>query len=164
MHWQGRPQRCDREETLVKVRSPQDLGAGLLFLLIGAGGFVFGSDLAIGSARDMGPGYFPYIISGLIVLIGIIISGKSLTVDGPAIEGIHFRPIIMLMLALFAFGFLIAPAGVVIASMSLVILAVYAQRNVNFLETIVFAAGVSAFVVTIFVYALGQPMPVWWGN
>ena len=149
---------------MVRVRSPQDLGAGLLFLLIGASGFVFGSELAFGSARDMGPGYFPYIISGLIVVIGIIISARSLAVDGSPIERIHFRPVIMLMLALFAFGFLIAPAGAVIASMLLVILAAYAQRNVNPLETIVLAVGVSAFVVIIFVYALGQPMPVWWGN
>lgn len=149
---------------MVRVRSPQDLGAGLLFLLIGASGLVFGSELAFGSARDMGPGYFPSIISGLIVLIGIIISAKSLAVDGPPIERIQFRPVIMLMLALFAFGFLIAPAGAVIASMLLVILAAYARRNVNPLETVVLAIGVSAFVVIIFVYALGQPMPVWWGS
>ena len=149
---------------MVKIRSPQDLGAGLLFLLIGASGFVFGSELAFGSARNMGPGYFPYIISGLIVVIGIIIAAKSLAVDGPPIERIHFRPVIMLMLALFAFGFLIAPAGAVIASMLLVILAAYARRNVNLLETIVLAVSVSAFVVIIFVYALGQPMPVWWGS
>lgn len=149
---------------MVKVRSPQDLGAGLLFLLIGVSGFVFGRDLTFGSARDMGPGYFPYLISGLIVIIGLITAARALAIDGPPIERVHFRPVIMLMLALAAFGFLIAPAGAVIASMSLVILAAYARRNVNPIETIIFAIGVSAFVVTIFVYALGQPMPVWWGD
>ena len=40
----------------------------------------------------------------------------------------------------------------------------YARRDVKPVETVVFAVTTAAFVVIIFVYALGQPMPVWWGR
>ena len=40
----------------------------------------------------------------------------------------------------------------------------YAQPNVRIRETIVFAILLSAFVVVVFVYALGQPLTVWWGS
>lgn len=146
------------------IKSPQDFGAGILFILFGAIGLYVGSDLTFGSARNMGPGYFPMIICGLIVLIGLIVTAKSLSLEGPAIERIQFRPILFILLAIAAFGLLIAEVGAVISSILLILFAAYARRDVNLIETVIFAVGTAAFVVIIFVYALGQPMPVWWGR
>jgi len=154
----------NREDLMLRVRSPQDLGAGILFLLIGAAGIYFGRDLTFGSARNMGPGYFPSIISGLIILAGFVTVGKSLTVDGPAIERFQFRPIFMLMVALAIFGFLISQIGVVITAVLMMVAAAYARPNVKLVETIIFAVCVSAFVVLLFVYGLNQPMPLWWNS
>jgi len=146
------------------IKSPQDFGAGILFILFGAIGLYIGSDLTFGSARNMGPGYFPMIICGLIVLIGLIVTAKSLSLEGPAIERIQFRPIIFILLAIAAFGIFIAQIGAVISSILLIVFAAYARREVNLVETLIFAVCTAAFVVIIFVYALGQPMPVWWGR
>ncbi|MGK9052987.1 tripartite tricarboxylate transporter TctB family protein [Xaviernesmea oryzae] len=146
------------------IKSPQDFGAGILFILFGAIGLYVGSDLTFGSARNMGPGYFPMIICGLIILIGLIVTAKSLSLEGPAIERIQFRPILFILLAIAAFGIFIAQIGAIISSILLILFAAYARREVNFVETIVFAVCTAAFVVIIFVYALGQPMPVWWGR
>ncbi|KAA9383662.1 tripartite tricarboxylate transporter TctB family protein [Neorhizobium galegae] len=159
----GSHSRVFREETMV-IKSPQDFGAGLLFILFGAVGLYIGSDLTFGSARNMGPGYFPMIICGLIALIGLIVTAKSLAIEGPAIERIRLRPIIFILLAIAAFGILIAQIGAVISSILLIMLAAYARRDVNPVETVIFAVATAAFVVIIFVYALGQPMPVWWGR
>lgn len=148
---------------MLKVRSPQDLGAGLLFLAVGTAGIYFGQDLQFGSARRMGPGFFPLIISGLIIAMGMLVALRSLSVDGPAIERFQFRPIFMLMLALAVFGFLISKIGVVLTSSLMMVIAAYARREkVKILETLVFALVVSAFVVLVFVYGLNQPMPMWW--
>ena len=54
--------------------------------LIGAAGLVFGQDLAFGSAARMGPGYFPTMLSCLIIAIGLVLALKSLATDGPPIE------------------------------------------------------------------------------
>ncbi|CDZ60347.1 tripartite tricarboxylate transporter TctB family protein [Neorhizobium galegae] len=146
------------------IKSPQDFGAGILFILFGAVGLYVGSDLSFGSARNMGPGYFPMIICGLIALIGLIVAVKSLAIEGPAIERIQFRPIVFILLAIAAFGILIAEIGAVISSILLIMFAAYARRDVKPVETVIFAVTTAAFVVIIFVYALGQPMPVWWGR
>jgi hypothetical protein len=75
---------------MFRVKSPQDLGAGIVFVLIGAAGIVFGQDLAFGSAARMGPGYFPTLLSYLIIAIGLVLAVKSVTTDGPPIERIQF--------------------------------------------------------------------------
>lgn len=148
----------------MEIRSPQDFGAGILFILFGTAGLYVGSDLTFGTARNMGPGYFPMIICGLICLIGLVVTVKSLALDGPAIERIQLRPVAFILLAIAAFGLLIAMVGAIISSFLLIMLAAYGRREVAFGETVLFAAGMAAFVVIVFAYALGQPMPVWWGR
>lgn len=146
------------------IKSPQDFGAGILFILFGCIGLWVGSDLTFGTARNMGPGYFPMIICGLITLIGLIVTAKSLSIEGPPIERIYFRPILFILLAIAAFGLFIGQIGAIISSFLLIMFAAYGRKNVNLVETLVFAVGTAAFVVIIFVYGLGQPMPVWWGR
>ncbi len=60
---------------MLRVKSPQDLGAGLVFLMIGGAGLYFGSDLTFGSSARMGPGYFPTLLSILIIAIGLAVGG-----------------------------------------------------------------------------------------
>ena len=55
---------------MLRVKSPQDLGAGLVFVLIGLAGLYFGSDLTFGTAARMGPGYFPILLSAMIAAVG----------------------------------------------------------------------------------------------
>lgn len=143
------------------IKSPQDFGAGILFIVFGAIGMWVGSELAFGTARNMGPGYFPMIICALIVLIGVIVTAKSLAFEGPAIERIQFRPIAFILLAICPF-LVIEKTGAIIAAIALIIFAAYGRKDVNLIETLIFAVCTAAFVVIIFVYALGQPMPVWW--
>ncbi|MDO9306276.1 MAG: tripartite tricarboxylate transporter TctB family protein [Mesorhizobium sp.] len=149
---------------MLKVKSPQDLGAGIMFLLIGLAGIVLGRDLDFGSARNMGPGYFPLLISGFIVLIGAVVAGRSFTLEGPAIERLQLRPILMLLVALAVFSFLIREIGVVLTSILMMVVAAYARPNVSIVETIIFAICVATFVAVVFVFGLNQPMPLWWNG
>lgn len=147
---------------MLKVKSRQDFGAGLLFVAIGLAGLYFGRELTFGSARSMGPGYFPTIIAMMIGLLGLLIMGRALAIDGPRIEPTRLRPVLMVMLSLVAFGLLIGSVGVVIASIALVLVAAYARRGASLVESLLFGAGAAAFVVLVFVYGLGQPLPLWW--
>jgi hypothetical protein len=149
---------------MVRVKSPQDLGAGAVFVLIGVAGLYFGRELAFGTAARMGPGYFPTLLSILILAIGIIVAIRGLTAEGPPIEPVQLRPIAMIIAAILIFGVLIDVVGLVLTALLLTVFAAYARREVKLTETILLGAGLAAFTVAVFVYLLGQPLPAWWGR
>ena len=150
---------------MFRVKSPQDFGAAILFLAIGIAGIYFGRDLAFGTASRMGPGYFPTMLSGIIVLIGAIVGLQSLVVEGPPIEPIRLRPILFI---------LVVHSGVRLPDRAdrardhdrglddfcgLRAARREPERNRR-------AGGLSVrrSRSRVFVYALGQPLPVWWGR
>ena len=147
---------------MLRVRSPRDLGAGLIFVAIGVAGIVFGRELAFGSAARMGPGYFPTLLSYLIIAIGIVLAVKGLSTDWP--PRIHVRPLLAILAAILAFGYLIDKIGLALTAAVLTVGAAYARRDVNLTETVLLAVGLAFFAVGVFVYALTQPLPAWWGR
>ena len=149
---------------MLRVKSPQDLGAGVVLTLIGLAGFYFGSDLAFGTAARMGPGYFPMLLSVLIIAIGLMVGGRGLTIAGPPIEPVQLRPILFIIAAILVFGFLIEAIGLALTAVVLTVLAAYARREVNLRETILLGVGLAVFTVVVFVSVLGQPLPAWWGR
>jgi hypothetical protein len=151
-------------EGMFRVKSPQDLGAAAVFVLIGMACLVFGLDLAFGSAARMGPGYFPTLLSYLIIAIGLVLAVKSLGVDGPRIEPVQLRPLLAILVAIVGFGALIDRIGLALSAAALTIVAAYARRDVKLGETLLLAASLALFTVGVFVYALSQPLPAWWGR
>jgi Tripartite tricarboxylate transporter TctB family len=149
---------------MFRIKSPQDLGAAIVFMAIGLAGAYFGSDLSFGTAARMGPGYFPIILSWTIFAIGAVVGCKGLTIEGPRIEPMQLRPILVIVAAILAFGYLIEKLGLAITAALLTVLAGYARRDVNLWETLLLAAGLALFCVGLFVYALSQPFPAWWGR
>jgi hypothetical protein len=149
---------------MVRIKNPQDLGAAIVFVVIGAAGLYFASDLAFGTAARMGPGYFPTMLSASILLIGLIVGVKALAVEGPAIERIPLRPIAVIIVCIVGFGYLIERLGVAITAAALVLVASYARRGASLKESIPLALAMSIFVIGVFVYALGQPLPVLWSR
>jgi hypothetical protein len=149
---------------MLRVKSPQDLGAGLAFALIGLAGLYFGSDLAFGSSSRMGPGYFPILLSALIITVGIVVGFRGVTIEGPPIEPVQLRPILFIIAAILIFGFLIESIGLALTAILLTMLAAHARREVKLSETILLGVGLAIFTVVVFVYVLGQPLPAWWGR
>ncbi len=149
---------------MFRIRSPQDVGAAVVFMAIGLAGLYFGRDLATGTAARMGPGYFPVILSWAIFGIGVVVGFKGLTIEGPRIETVQLRPILVIVSAILAFGYLIEKIGLAITAALLTVLAGHARRDVNLWETLLLAAGLALFCVGLFVYALSQPFPAWWGR
>ena len=149
---------------MLRIRSPQDLGAAVVFVVIGLAGAYFGRDLAFGTAGRMGPGYFPIILSWIIVAVGVVLGLRALTIEGPRIEPVQLRPIMVIITAVLMFGFLINAVGLAVAAVLLTILAAYARRDVNLAEAALLGIGLAAFSVVVFVYGLSQPLPAWWGR
>lgn len=45
----------------LKTKNPKDFWSGILFVTFGCAGLWFGRDYVVGTARRMGPGYFPLL-------------------------------------------------------------------------------------------------------
>lgn len=149
---------------MFRVKSPQDFGSAIVFLLIGLAGLYFGKDLTYGTAGRMGPGYFPYLLSWSIIGIGVFVGLTSLSIEGPPIEPPQFRPAFFVLLSVIVFGYLMSYVGLAITGVVMTLIAAYARRQVNLFESLLLGIGLSIGCVLIFVYALGQPLPAWWGE
>ena len=149
---------------MIRVKSPQDFAAGILFMLIGIAGLFFGSNLVYGSAVRMGPGFFPNWVSWIIVALGLVVVCRGVAFSGPDIQRPVLRPILFVIASIVLFGVLISKIGLALTTVVLTILAAYARPNVNLKETVIFALVLGIVATLAFVYGLAQPVPAWWGD
>lgn len=149
---------------MLRVRNPQDLGAGVMFVLIGLIGIYSGWDLTYGSARNMGPGYFPMWLSWIIFTIGLICLGRALAFDGPSIEKIQIRPIFFVFAGALLFGYLVEYIGLFLGLILMTLVATQARKDTRMKEVALLAVIMAFISVIVFVYILGQAMPAWWGR
>ncbi len=149
---------------MLRVKSPRDFGAGAMFILIGAAGLWFGRDYAVGTTARMGAGYMPAMLSWLLIAFGLVVGGKALAVAGPAIEGIQWRSVGMILLAILLFGLLIDRAGLVAAVVATTFVSALASSEGRWKEGVLLGLGLAAFCVVVFVYGLGQPLSVFGGD
>jgi len=151
------------EDGMVRVKSPQNLGAAVIFIGLALIGLIFGRDLAFGSTAKMGPGFFPTILSLLILGIGLLNVAMALTIEGEAIERPHWRPLTLICVAMMVFGFAVDYIGLALSAALLTFLAAAARSDTRWGETFFLAIFLGVFSVLLFVYGLGQSMPAWWG-
>ena len=149
---------------MLRVKGPQDFGAWVILVAIGAAGVYFGWDLARGTAARMGPGYFPMILSFLIAGLGLIVGARGLALEGPPLEATRLRPILFIIGAILAFGYFIDYIGLALVAIILTLLAAYARPDAKLGENLLLGIGIALFSVFVFVYALGQALPPWWGR
>ena len=146
---------------MIKVKSPQDFWAGLLFLVIGCLALWLGRGYAFGTATKMGPGYLPTVLSWALVLVGAFLSLRALALEGPPIEASLIRPQFFILLAIVAFGLLIERVGLAPAIIVVTLIAANASRGMRWTETLAVAVGLSVLCVGLFIYLLGQPLAIW---
>jgi hypothetical protein len=146
---------------MLRVKKPRDLGAGLLFVAFGIVGLWFGRDYAMGTAARMGPGYFPTMLSWLLIGLGGLIGGRALVLEGPPIAAVRWRAILAVVAGVALFALTIQRLGAAIAIALVVCVAALGTRESRWKEVIPLAIFVSAFCVLVFIVALKQPLPLW---
>ncbi len=148
----------------MRIASPRDFWSGVLFGALGLFVAIYAAtQYQLGSALRMGPGYFPAAVGGLVALLGFILAVRSLRVAGPAIPRLYWRPILFIVVASIAYGYLLKPLGLVLSTALAVVVAAFAGHEFRWREALILAAVLAVFSVGVFVYALGLPFPLWPG-
>ena len=142
-------------------RTNKDLWAGLMYIATGAAGMWIARDYPFGSALRMGPGYFPSVLGGLMVLMGIYVLGLGLRKAHEKIQGNwSIRALIVLPLATVVFGWLMEEAGFIPAMAALIPISAAAGREFKWGEVILLTIGLTIACALGFIYALGLPYPL----
>ena len=63
---------------MILMEKPRDVIGGLVVMAIGTGFLMFGRELEMGTSFRMGPGYFPTILSILMIALGAVIAVQAL--------------------------------------------------------------------------------------
>ena len=152
----------------LKIKNIQDFWCGLLFLGLGALAMYQARDYEMGVALEMGPGYFPTWLGGILMGFGVVIGGLSFKLQGGNDadawrEKWGFRPWLVLPATLVVFAFLMdVEVGFVPALIVLIIGCALAHKNVNLRETILLSIFVTAGAVAIFHYGIALPYRLFW--
>src|SRR5499426_1466440 len=118
------------------IRSPKDFWAGLIFVALGAAFVALALQYRLGDMHRIGPGLFPTLVGSLLVGLGLIVAVRALVLEGPAIERIHARPLLVSLAAIVLFGVALQWLGVVAAIAVLVLVGAYAARDVRLTQTL----------------------------
>lgn len=141
----------------VKLSGNRDALAGLLFMGLGAFGFAIALGYKFGTTIDMGPGYFPRILSLVLIGFGIVTFAKGVRNCVPIEGDWAWLPLLLLSASLVTFGFLLERAGLVPALAALFFVAARAGHEFKALEVLVLTAVMSVFAAAVFVWGLKLP-------
>ena len=152
----------------LKIKNPQDFWCGILFVAVGALAIILARDYAMGDALNMGPGYFPTWLGGIMMCFGLVIGGLSFRLpgedtEGPALAEWAFRPWFVLPATLAIYALLMdAEVGFVPSLIVLIIGCSLAHKDVHWRETVLLSIFVTAGAVAIFSYGIGMPYRLFW--
>lgn len=142
------------------VRDPKDFFSGAIFVIVGLAAIVIGSDYRMGTAGNMGAGYFPTVLGGLLALIGAVGVVRSLFKSGEPVGPFAIRSLVLVIAGTLLFGFLVRGAGLAVSIVLLVMISGLASIKFRWKPYLLIAIAMAAFSVLVFVKALGLPMPV----
>ncbi len=139
-----------------------EIGAALTVVLIGLYVAAEGVGYGVGTLRHMGPGFFPLAVGvGLLGLgLAILVETRHATTPAPDLPA---RPLAAILGGLLLFALLVSRAGLVPATLVLVMVAAFADVRMTLARAAVSAVGIAALGWVVFVAGFRLPLhPFWW--
>jgi hypothetical protein len=140
-------------------RSLKDLIAGLVFVAFGAAFAYAAYHYQLGTAFRMGPGYFPLLLGGALVLLGLgVIVEGYVGGDRSPLGATPWRGIVFLTISILFFGFTVRRLGLAPALFAASFLAGLSSARTGPVAALLLAVALTAFCIVIFWWALGMPV------
>jgi hypothetical protein len=144
----------------LEFRDNKDFWAGMMFFATGAGAIFIARHYPFGSTLRMGPGYFPMVLSGILIVFGLFIMLRGMR-KSEKIQG-HWslRAMIVLPFSIVLFGFLMELAGFIPALVGLVCISAASGREFKFIEILLLSLLLGVLSVAMFIWGLGLRYPL----
>ncbi len=142
-------------------RELKDILAGLVFIAFGLAFAGIATSYEIGSTLRMGPGYFPFVLGGLLALLGLVIMAKGFVAgDGTAIGAIPWRALALILGAVIFFGLTVRGLGLVPSVFVTALMSSFASRRTSLVVGLLISVGLTILCVLVFVVALRLRLPL----
>lgn len=139
----------------------QDLAGGVFAISFGVFVLDWARHYPIGSPLRMGPGFFPIVLAGSIIILGTALALHALRRRPPPTAGaIQLRPIIMIATAITLFALMIERNGIVPASMALILVSALGAPRWHPWRSLIVAAATTGAIYLIFIVILKMPFTV----
>jgi hypothetical protein len=146
-----------------ELRSNKDFWAGMMFFTTGAGAIFTARHYPFGTTLRMGPGYFPMVLSGILIVFGLVIMLRGMRKSEKIQGNWSIRAMIVLPFSIVLFGFLMELAGFIPALAGLVFISAASGREFKFIEVLLLSLFLSALSVAMFIWGLGLRYPLFRG-
>lgn len=149
-----------------KINGQKDFCAGIIYIVSGSIFYLLAQEYRMGSATNMGPGYFPAMLGILLVALGVGAVFQGIRAKEPDPIPTHkLEPLILILASIISFGLLIERAGLIIATFVCILLACFRRALTNPIEVFLTFAALTIFNYVVFIYAFDMVMPVFpWDN
>lgn len=144
----------------LELLKTKDFWAGVMLIAIGAAAMIVARDYRFGSVLLMGPGFFPTILGGILIVFGIAVVAVGVRGGEKIQEMVSPRALILLPLSLVLFGELMKHAGFVPALVALVFVSAAASREFKLKEVVLLTLVLTVAAVALFIWGLGLPYPL----
>ena len=148
----------------MKLLDSKDFWSGVMLIAIGGAAVVIGRDYPFGTALRMGAGFFPLVLSAVLVLFGVYFVVRGLRSSDSIEGGWSPRALVILPLSFVLFGVLMQHAGFVPALFVLVVGSAAAGTEFKLVEVLLLAGLLTVLCVALFIWALGLPYPLFAGS
>ncbi|WP_119391644.1 tripartite tricarboxylate transporter TctB family protein [Taklimakanibacter lacteus] len=130
---------------------------GALFVVLGLF-FAYQSWMMdMGTALRMGPGYFPLLLAGILLLLGIIVLIQATRVASEPIGPLAWRGMLLILPAPIFFGLTVRGLGFLPAIFITALIASFASMRMKPITALILSAGVTLFSYLVFSRGLSLP-------
>jgi hypothetical protein len=148
---------------MVKIRARTDFVTGLLFFVVGLG-FAYASlSYRIGTAVQMGSGFFPLALSILLCVLGaiILLSSISPASEEQGLPSIDLKVAFFVIAPIVLFALFLQQIGFVLALFMVVICSSFASHELRWHTAITSAVALVCLSIVIFVVLLNVQVDLW---
>jgi putative tricarboxylic transport membrane protein len=149
------------------IRRPKDFLTGLMFAVIGVGVILIAREYPFGTARQMGPGFFPVVLAAILLLFAAILIVRAFLGERDPIGDFAVGPALYVLGSALLFSLLLRPAGMLVAIVVMVAIASQAKRTLSPGKSLLVGAILAGGSAILFVNLLGQNIPLlgtWFGS
>jgi hypothetical protein len=147
----------------MRIHNQKDAAAGLLYIAFGAAFSIGALTYRMGDPARMGPGWFPFWIGILLVVVGVLtaLSGMRRTAAPERLKRPDLPALAWILGGVVLFGLALEPLGLVLSLALLVLVSMRASHEFTWRGALVTAFALIVFSYVTFVWGIELQIDLW---